>query len=146
DRARLAPGHLAADGQHPAPALRRGGAAAPPDALGDQSAAQRVRTGGAHLPDHQRPPDRRCGRRRHRDTPARQVTMATILVVEDEYALAGLLRDMLQEEGYAVVLASNGSQALEQLAETRPDLILSDVMMPGMDGRALTRALRTDPH
>jgi len=74
------------------------------------------------------------------------VTMATILVVEDEYAIAELLRDMLQEEGYAVVLASNGSQALEQLAETRPDLILSDVMMPGMDGRALTRALRTDPH
>ncbi|MFO7168078.1 MAG: response regulator [Chloroflexota bacterium] len=72
--------------------------------------------------------------------------MATILVVEDEYAIAELLRDMLQEEGYAVVLASNGSQALEQLAETRPDLILSDVMMPGMDGRALTRALRTDPH
>ncbi|HMQ34673.1 MAG TPA: response regulator [Chloroflexaceae bacterium] len=71
--------------------------------------------------------------------------MTTILVVEDEYAVAELLRDSLTEEGYTVLVCADGRAALETLAAQHVDLILSDVMMPRMDGRALVQALRANP-
>ena len=71
--------------------------------------------------------------------------MPTILVVDDEEPIAELLRAVLEDEGYRVVTAADGQAALEQLAEARPVLVLSDVMMPHLDGRALARALQADP-
>ena len=71
--------------------------------------------------------------------------MPTILIAEDELSIATLLRDMLEDEGYAVVLAQNGKEALEILSTTRPALVLTDVMMPIVDGIALCRAIQADP-
>ena len=67
--------------------------------------------------------------------------MATVLVVEDEFAIAKLLGDVLDEEGYRVLIASNGKQALELAKSTEPDLVLTDYMMPVMDGAALIQAM-----
>ncbi len=68
----------------------------------------------------------------------------SILIVEDEYGLAELLRDLLAELGYEVSLAINGQLALEVLRERRIDLVLTDAMMPVMDGAELARAMRAD--
>lgn len=72
--------------------------------------------------------------------------MATqsILIVDDEYGLAELLREMLRESGYDVILAINGCLAFEILGERTVDLVLTDLMMPVMDGRELASALRRD--
>ncbi len=71
--------------------------------------------------------------------------MAVVLVVDDEYGIAMLLEDVLQDEGHRVLVASNGRQALEKVAEERPDLVLTDYMMPVMDGAGLLKALADDP-
>src|SRR5688500_19894006 len=68
----------------------------------------------------------------------------SILIVEDEYGLAELLRDMLTELGYEVSLAINGRLALEVLRERAIHLVLTDTMMPVMDGPELARAIRAD--
>src|ERR1700737_3061359 len=57
-----------------------------------------------------------------------------ILIVDDERHNVELLKVMLKPEGYLLLTASNGEEALGLLAEQQPDLILLDVMMPGMDG------------
>jgi CheY-like chemotaxis protein len=68
----------------------------------------------------------------------------SILIVEDEYGLAELLRDMLTELGYEVSLAINGRLALDVLREREIHLVLTDAMMPVMDGPELARAMRAD--
>jgi CheY-like chemotaxis protein len=68
----------------------------------------------------------------------------SILIVEDEYGLAELLRDMLTELGYEVSVAINGRLALEVLREREVHLVLTDAMMPVMDGPELARAMRAD--
>jgi len=68
----------------------------------------------------------------------------SILIVEDEYGLAELLRDMLTEYGYVVSLAINGRLALDILREKDIDVVVTDVMMPVMDGPELARAIRAD--
>jgi CheY-like chemotaxis protein len=68
----------------------------------------------------------------------------SILIVEDEYGLAELLRDMLRERGYHVSLAINGRLALDVLLEREIHLVLTDTMMPVMDGAELARAMRAD--
>ena len=67
---------------------------------------------------------------------------ATVLIVEDEYAIADLLEMALTDEGYRVVRAANGRQGLERLAEDAPDLVISDFMMPVLDGAGLVQAMR----
>ncbi len=71
--------------------------------------------------------------------------MQTILVVEDELLIAEIAVDILESEGYRTVVASNGQEALTRLEKLRPDLILSDVMMPVMDGRELCKRLQAHP-
>ena len=66
-----------------------------------------------------------------------------ILVVDDNLANLKLACDVLACEGYRVLRAENADQALGVLAESRPDLILMDISMPGMDGLTLTRKLKT---
>jgi CheY-like chemotaxis protein len=68
----------------------------------------------------------------------------SILIVDDEFGLAEMLRDVLQELGYDVTLAINGRLALDLLAESAVDLVLTDVMMPVMDGVELATALRRE--
>ena len=68
--------------------------------------------------------------------------MPTILIVDDEYGIAEIVGDILSAHGYAVVTAANGQVALGKMTETRPDVILLDVMMPVMNGPELLRALR----
>lgn len=71
--------------------------------------------------------------------------MKTILIVDDEYALVETLTELLQHEGYRVVTASNGRDALDHIEAARPDLVLTDLMMPIADGRELIRTLREKP-
>ncbi len=68
--------------------------------------------------------------------------MATILVVDDEFGIGELLEALLMDDGHRVLTAMNGRHALERMAEARPDLIISDLMMPVMDGAALLKAVR----
>jgi CheY-like chemotaxis protein len=68
----------------------------------------------------------------------------SVLIVEDEYGLAELLRDMLTELGYDVSLAINGRLALDVLREREIHLVLTDAMMPVMDGPELARAMRAE--
>ena len=65
-----------------------------------------------------------------------------ILVVDDDVALAEMIGIVLENEGYRVVFCSDGSQALSQFQEHNPDLVLLDVMLPGMDGFDVCRAIR----
>jgi CheY-like chemotaxis protein len=71
--------------------------------------------------------------------------MKTILVVEDEWAILEVVVEVLENEGYYCVHAVNGKEGLERLEETKPDLVLLDVMMPVLDGREMLRRLRADP-
>jgi len=57
-----------------------------------------------------------------------------ILVVEDDLAMSSGIRDVLEMNGYRVQLAENGVEGLKVLETFRPDLIISDIMMPEMDG------------
>src|SRR5512145_1271986 len=71
--------------------------------------------------------------------------MATILVVDDEYLLRVMLKDALEEAGHAVELAENGRVAIDRAKTDRPDLILMDIMMPGLDGFDTCKAMKADP-
>ncbi len=71
--------------------------------------------------------------------------MKTILVVDDEYALVENLTELLQDEGFRIVSAANGKDGLERLQKDRPDLVLTDHMMPLADGRELVRGMRALP-
>lgn len=69
----------------------------------------------------------------------------TILVVDDEPNIRLLYEKELQQEGYGVVLASDAREALRIMAQSRPDLVVLDIKMPGMDGiEALGRILSRD--
>jgi two-component system response regulator VicR len=68
-----------------------------------------------------------------------------ILLVEDEFAAAEAIGYLLQMNGFQVVNAGDGREALERLDEVRPDLVLTDVMMPWMDGLELARHIRERP-
>jgi CheY-like chemotaxis protein len=70
---------------------------------------------------------------------------ATILVVDDTPLNVKLLADLLGTKGYRTVTAASGPEALEKLAAEAPDLVLLDVMMPGMSGYEVCAAIRTDP-
>ena len=69
---------------------------------------------------------------------------AKILVIDDTPANVKLLADLLTVKGYEVFTAANGEDGLKRLASERPDLVLLDVMMPGMNGYDVCRAIRAD--
>jgi adenylate cyclase len=70
---------------------------------------------------------------------------ARILVVDDTPSNVKLLADILQAKGYAVVTATNGAEALARTEREAPDLVLLDVMMPGMSGYDVCRKIRANP-
>ena len=65
-----------------------------------------------------------------------------ILIVDDEYGLAEILREMLREQDYDVALAINGRAALEVLRDRMVALVITDLMMPVMDGVELCATMR----
>ncbi|MDI6400775.1 response regulator transcription factor [Balneolaceae bacterium ANBcel3] len=66
----------------------------------------------------------------------------TILIVEDEPSLIFTLRDTLENEGYTTLVAEDGNKALQILDETIPDLMILDVMLPGMSGFDVCKSIR----
>ena len=71
--------------------------------------------------------------------------MPRILAVDDEPNIVRLIQVNLERQGYTVETANNGAQALAKIRENRPDLLVSDVMMPEMDGFELLSTIRRDP-
>ena len=69
--------------------------------------------------------------------------MKRILMVEDTVHLSEEISDILRLEGYEVTIADNGQRALELLPESRPDLIITDLLMPKMDGFQLIQHIRS---
>ncbi len=70
----------------------------------------------------------------------------TILIVEDSLAQRFFIEKALSSEGFNIVTAPDGQQALEKLGELKPDLIISDIVMPKMDGITLTQTLKQNAH
>ncbi|MFV3402473.1 MULTISPECIES: response regulator [Pseudomonas] len=68
--------------------------------------------------------------------------MYTILIVDDEYLIADILGFALEDEGFLVEKASNGRKALDALKEKRVDLVITDYMMPVLNGKELAEAIR----
>ena len=66
------------------------------------------------------------------------------LIVEDSSTIAAILKHFLQLEGFEVFVASDGEAGLDAARRERPDLIVTDLNLPGMDGLAMVRALRAD--
>jgi CheY-like chemotaxis protein len=69
--------------------------------------------------------------------------MIKVLVIEDHPDMRELLVVQMERMGFAVIPARNGQEGLQKALEERPQLILMDIMMPGIDGRELTRILRS---
>lgn len=69
--------------------------------------------------------------------------MRTVLVVDDELKITRLVRDYLEQAGFVVVTASDGPGALAAARQTRPDLIVLDLGLPGLDGLDVIRSLQT---
>jgi two-component system, OmpR family, alkaline phosphatase synthesis response regulator PhoP len=71
--------------------------------------------------------------------------MAKILIVEDMESVVTLLRSLLEREGFQVTTAPDGVEALEAVRRDKPDLVLLDLMLPGLDGLEVCRRIRHDP-
>ena len=71
-------------------------------------------------------------------------TLPTVMVVDDSLTVRKITSRLLLREGYQVVLAKDGVDALEKLLDVQPDVVLSDIEMPRMDGFDLLRNIRAD--
>ncbi len=71
--------------------------------------------------------------------------MQLVLIVDDSPTEVHVLRQALEENGYATVTAQNGNEGISLARERKPDLILMDVVMPGLNGYQATRRLHKDP-
>jgi CheY-like chemotaxis protein len=71
--------------------------------------------------------------------------MAVVLVVDDEVGIANLLADVLSDEGHRVMVAANGQEGFKRAEEERPDLVITDFMMPVTDGAQLIKAMAEHP-
>ncbi|WP_129632992.1 response regulator [Candidatus Oscillochloris fontis] len=71
---------------------------------------------------------------------------STILLIDDNPQIHSIIADLLRPLDYQIFSALNGQEGLDLANQHRPDLVLLDVMMPGMDGFAVCQALRSDPH
>jgi two-component system, chemotaxis family, response regulator PixH len=68
--------------------------------------------------------------------------LITVLVVEDTNSERELICDYLRQGGYAVVSATNGTEGLEKFSKTNPNAVITDLVMPGMSGLELCRAIK----
>ncbi len=71
--------------------------------------------------------------------------MNEVLVVEDSIPQREMISDLLQNSGLKVIIASDGIEALEQIQQSNPDLIVLDIVMPRMNGYEVCRRLKQDP-
>lgn len=71
--------------------------------------------------------------------------MRTLLVVDDEVTVADAIGDVLRKAGYTTLTANDGAEALRVIGAQHVDLVLTDLVMTGMDGATLIRWLRSDP-
>lgn len=71
--------------------------------------------------------------------------MTRVLIVDDSPTETHLLKEMLQEEGFQVSVAETGEQGIAMAREQAPDVILMDIVMPGVNGFQATRKLSNDP-
>lgn len=69
----------------------------------------------------------------------------SILVVDDQSTSIKLIQSILAGEGYQMLVAVNATEALQAVQDSRPDLILMDICLPGLDGLALTKLLKSNP-
>lgn len=65
-----------------------------------------------------------------------------VLLAEDEQTLAMIIKDTLEDEGFEIILAENGSQGLKYFFDRKPDILVADVMMPQMDGFEMVKKIR----
>ncbi|BEL02497.1 hypothetical protein Q0Z83_006880 [Actinoplanes sichuanensis] len=79
------------------------------------------------------------------ETPDRTADRTTILVIDDSMTFREQLRDLLEPEGYAVLTASGGEEGLRMAADRRPNAVIVDGVMPGIDGATVIRRIRLDP-
>ena len=68
-----------------------------------------------------------------------------ILVIDDELAIVDIVTEALESEDFQVIGANNGVEGLERLHKENPDLVILDVLMPGMDGWEVLRRIEADP-
>ena len=68
-----------------------------------------------------------------------------VLIVDDEEQILTLVASMLEAQGHQVVKASLGEEALRLVEDSRPDVVLLDIMMPGLDGASVAQQLRESP-
>src|SRR4029077_5250700 len=118
-----------------APRLRRRHAAR------DRGAHAGMAQAGSGRPAGTPPPRPNAGVR-ELATLTSMVTVATILVVDDEPRIVQLVRDYLEHGGFTVLVASDGQAALRTARTGRPDLVVLDLGLPGLDGLDVARALR----
>jgi len=71
--------------------------------------------------------------------------LARVMLVDDDLQLAAGLKDALERQGYAVLVVNHSAKAIEAAERFRPDLVLLDVMMPGVDGWEVLKRLRANP-
>lgn len=74
--------------------------------------------------------------------PGRAMSKRTVLVVDDEPRLVRVVREYLERDGYRVVTAGDGREALARFRQARPDLVVLDLMLPGVDGFEVCRRIR----
>ena len=71
--------------------------------------------------------------------------MKTVLIVDDDESMRKIVSRRVESWGYAVIVAADGAEAIQRVGSDRPDLVLLDVMMPGLDGLEVCRRLTHDP-
>jgi twitching motility two-component system response regulator PilH len=71
--------------------------------------------------------------------------MAHILIVEDSNTERHIYKNMLEKHGFTAIVAESGEEGIEKAKQAKPDLVLMDVVMPGLDGFRATRRLVRDP-
>jgi len=72
--------------------------------------------------------------------------MKKIMVVDDEESMRELIRAIMETSGYAVTTAVDGNDCIEKLRKEKPDLVIMDMMMPGMTGKETVEKIRSNPN
>src|SRR5690606_30268005 len=83
-----------------------------------------------------------CHQRSERRDLQHECVMTKIMIVEDELAIRRLLRTSLTSQGFQVIEAADGRQALAEIGETEPDLVILDLGLPDIQGQELIRVIR----